>query len=241
MIAESVDRRVLAALRFVDGVTGAMLQRPLVLEAPGTRWIRNASGHWVLAEAPGLESHPGAFIAPPATPALGSVALTIGVRDPAGSYLARRVTIALPRNPDPGAADQPASLFRPIAVPLYLAPAASLASGWAVLRLTVTGATPASRLGGALLRVALASDGTVLARGLSDDRGEALVAVPGIPVTTWSEAPGAVIVNQIEARVAVIPNPNPAVPPDPETMDALAASKQVNVMLASGRTQVLVV
>jgi hypothetical protein len=241
MIAESSDRRVLAAVLFVDGVTGAVIDTPLVIEGSGLGWLRNRRAFWVLTAAPGLEAHVTSFAGPPATPPVGSVRHTVTMRDPAGRYLPRLTTLALPRNPDPADADQSDSLFQPIVVPLYPAVTARLATGWAVLRLTVTGGAPGSRLRGALLRVRRAADGPVLARGLSDDRGEALVPVPGIPVTTWSEEPDAVIVNEIDAILQVIPNPGPGVVADPDALEALAPSKTVNLKLASGRVQVLTV
>jgi hypothetical protein len=241
MIAESLERRVLAAVLFVDGVTGAVVETPLVIEGMGLRWLRNRSAVWVLTEAPGLESHVSAFAAPPGAPPPGSIKQMLTVRDPTGRYLPRRTELAIPRNADPAVADQPDSLFQPVVVPLYPSATAALAPGWAVLRLTVTGATPGSRLRGALLRVQRASDDAVLARGISDDRGEALVPVPGIPVTTWSDAPEAVVVSEIDAVLQVIPNPGPGTVPDPETLDGLAPSKTVNLKLASGRVQVLTV
>jgi hypothetical protein len=241
MIAESLDRRVLAAVVFVDGVTGAVIEAPLVLEGAGLRWLRNRSAVWVLTHAPGLESHVTAFAAPPGAPAAGSIRQTLTVRDPAGRYLPRRTELALPRIADPAAADQSDSLFRPVVVPLYPSATAALAPGWAVLRLTVTGAAPGSRLRGALIRVRRVSDDAVLARGISDDRGEALVPVPGIPVTTWSDEPEAVVVNEIEVVLQVISNPAPATVPDPDALDGLAPSKTVNLKLASGRVQVLTV
>ena len=60
-------------------------------------------------------------------------------------------------------------------------------------------------LGGALLRIV--AGGEVLARGMSDWRGEALVPVVGVPVTTWSEDEGAVVVTSIAATVEVYFDP----------------------------------
>jgi hypothetical protein len=47
----------------------------------------------------------------------------------------------------------------------------------------------------------------VLALGLSDWRGEAWVPVAGVPVTTWSTQPGAVIVTQIQAELQAVADP----------------------------------
>jgi hypothetical protein len=45
---------------------------------------------------------------------------------------------------------------------------------------------PGQGIGGVVLRVVASADQRQLAVGVSDDRGEALVAVPGVPITTWA-------------------------------------------------------
>ena len=47
----------------------------------------------------------------------------------------------------------------------------------------------------------------MLARGLTDWRGEALVPVAGVPITTWSTEPGAVVVTEIPASLECYFNP----------------------------------
>ncbi|HEU0016092.1 MAG TPA: hypothetical protein VFQ45_20610 [Longimicrobium sp.] len=244
MSADLVDRRVLGAVRFVDAVTGDTVEGPLRVAAPGVRWTRNRRGWWVVAGAPGLEAHTGVFPTPPAQPPLGSVPVVLTVEDGAGRYLPRRYTLALPRDPDPKKADRPNSLFRPADVPLYASPAGGVAAGWAVVRASVTrGGAPAA---GALLRVLRKSDeaapaapAQVLGWGMADERGEALVAVAGIPVTTWDEGgDGQVLATEVDARVQVYWEAGQAWPPDP---DALAGKgrKAVGVAgarLAAGRT-----
>src|SRR5262249_60336748 len=74
-------------------------------------------------------------------------------------------------------------------------PSAPVGVNWAVLRVNVTEPNTGDALGGALLRVR--SNGTVLARGLTDWRGEALVPVVGVPVTTFSEDAHAVVISEI--------------------------------------------
>lgn len=136
---------------------------------------------------------------------------------------------------------------------MYPSSAAPLVGNWAALRVTLSEAGSGDALGGALLRVL--SQGQVIARGLSDWRGEALVPVVGIPVTTWSTAPDAVIVSEIAATLECVfavdrgtrvsaadvaagraPTALPLV--DPSTLEAAAAGlPQVSaaVMLAAGR------
>ena len=233
-----LDRRVLAALRFRDAVTGATVAGPLDVRAPGARWVRNRRGWWVLSRVPGLEAHTMAFLAPPAAPALGSVPLVVRVADPAGRYLPRVAALALPRDPDPARAAKPESLFQPVEVDLFPSPAAPVSPNWAVLRVSASGAD--GPLGGALLRVVRkASPTTVLGRGMTDARGEALVAVAGIPVTTWEEGQGSVLATEVEARVDLFWQAG-AGPPDPDALGRIKkATKTATVKLASGRDAVL--
>lgn len=202
---EWMDRRVLGALRFVDGNTGAVLRDPLVVSLPGARVQRNRSGSWVITAAAGLADHDAAFDAPPPLPPVGSVSLVVTASDPGGRYLPRRAALALPRDAAPGNAALPASLFRPVDIALWPSPAAPTGTNWAVLRVSVLEQATGDALGGALLRIT--RDGATLARGLSDWRGEALVAVPGLPITTWSGAPGVGVVLEITATLDAVFDP----------------------------------
>ena len=241
MSVQRVERRVLGAVRFTDAVTGVEVAAPLKVAAPGVRWLHNRRGWWVMTDAPGLDAHTAAFAQPPAQPAPGSVPVRLTVEDPSGRYLARSATLALPRDPDPAHAADDASLFRPVEVRLFPAPAAAgLSAGWAVVRATVTGAGGA-RLGGALLRVTRKTGGEVLGRGVSDARGEALLAVAGIPVTTWTEGSGGVLSTAVETKVQVLWDAaaGPLSDPDDlerrrETTPALLV-KTVPVTLTSGK------
>ncbi|MDQ8021929.1 MAG: hypothetical protein REI94_08830 [Moraxellaceae bacterium] len=205
---ERAEHRVLAGLRCVDATTGAVVGSGLQLSAPGARLVRNLSGLWVVhsVSAPAsLAAHAESFNAAPASPATGSEDLIITVRDASGRYLSRIASVALPRDPDPDNADAEDSLFRPVDIPLYPASHAALVANWAELRISLRANGNNDALGGALVRVV--SEGDVLARGLTDWRGEALVPVAGIPVTTWSTQPGAVTVNEIDATIEVYFDP----------------------------------
>jgi hypothetical protein len=230
MSVDLLDRRVLGGVRFVDAVTGLPVSRTLAVSAPKVGWIHNSSGDYVVASAPGLEAHEDAFSAPPGVPDVGSVAITLTVRDPLGEYLPRRATVRLPRDPDLTHADQPASLFRPVGVPLYPAPIARTAPGWAVLRVT------AQEWPGALLKVVQDGTNQVLGRGQSDARGEALVAVPGIPVTTFNTGMGPVLATQVAAQLQVFAGAGGAEPSDPDQLEEQPPSKSAPVQLASGRS-----
>jgi hypothetical protein len=196
---ERVEWRVLGALRAVDAATGTPIAHALRVDAPGATFTRNRSGLYVLRRWRPLAAHESEFLAPPATPAPGSLALNMIISDPTGTYLPVAASLRLPRVNDPAGETSPESLFRPHDVALHRSAAAPVGENWAVLRASVTATGSGDALGGALLRVV--SNGSVLARGLTDWRGEALVAVVGVPVTTFSEAPDAVVVTEINVTV----------------------------------------
>ena len=247
---ERHEWRVLAALRPVDGTTGMALRSPLEVSGAGARIARNRSGLYVIHEWSRLPSHAAAFEAPPDLPAVGSEQLEITLRDPVGGYLPRLAMIDLPRDPQAGA-NSPDSLFVALDIPLYPSAAAGLGTNWTAVRASVTDNADGAALGGALLRVVAGA--TVLARGMSDWRGEALVPVVGVPVTTWSEDENAVVVTSIAATVEVYFDPAlgtrtpivdvragraPASPPlvdpaDIETRRAVLATTHENVSLAA--------
>ena len=203
---ERVERRVLGALRCVDATTGAPLDQTLRLEAPaGARILRNRSGLLVIHWWPALAQHAAAFASPPADVPLGSLTLMLTVSDPLGHYLPRLVRVALPRDADPTNAELPGSLFRPLTVPMYPSTTARVGANWACVSVSVFELGSGDALGGVLLRVVAA--GALRALGLSDWRGEALVPVAGIPVTTWSSEPGDVVVTQMPAEVQAVVDP----------------------------------
>jgi hypothetical protein len=238
---EPIDQRILGAINFVDATTGLQIIEALTVTAPDVRLLRNRSGSYVIASAAGLEAHVDAFEQPPAAPPVGSVPMTLQVTDPLRRYLPRRCVIQLPRDPDPTHSGQTHSLFTPTEVRLFPAPTAPTGSRWAVIRAAVTATGSPRRLAGALMRVVRVSDSTVLARGLSDARGEALIAVEGIPVTTWDEGTGPVITQEVEVILHTIYDPQTTGLPDPDDLevrrDSLPSS-EVHVRLASGRVLV---
>jgi hypothetical protein len=196
---ERVEWRVLGALRPVDAATGVPIARPLRIEAPGAIITRNRSGLYVIRRWNALAAHESEFLAPPAAPAPGSLVLELRVTDDAGEHLPIAATVRLPRVADAPGALSPESLFRPHDIAMYPSAAAPVGENWAVLRASVTASGNGDVLGGALVRVI--ANGNVLARGLTDWRGEALVAVVGVPVTTFSDAPDAVVVTEINVTV----------------------------------------
>ena len=196
---ERTEWRVLGALRFVDATTRVPVEHGLHVEAPGATLVRNRSGMYVIRHWDALTTHESEFLAPPENPAIGSRSLTLSIADPAGHYLPVTAKIPLPRTSDPAQAEAADSLFQPIVVPLYPSTNAPVGANWAVLRVSVTEASSGDALGGALLRVQ--ANGNVLARGLTDWRGEALVPVVGVPVTTFSDNASAVVISEINVTL----------------------------------------
>jgi len=192
---DRTEWRVLGALRVVDATTRVPIERGLRVEASGAKLVRNRSGLYVIRHWDSLAAHEGEFLAAPATPAPGSLSLSVRVSDPLERYLAVAAQVALPRDSDPDQAAAPDSLFQPAGVALYPSASAPVGANWAVLRVNLTETTSGDALGGALLRVQ--SNGTVIARGLTDWRGEALVPVVGVPVTTFSDDANAVVISEI--------------------------------------------
>ena len=242
MITESIERRMLGAIRFVDAVTGQRLDDGLAVTSDVAAFRRNRPGDYAIFAAAGLESHADEFDVPPVpvTPpdpldtaiVLGSVPVALTVHDTARRYLARQVTVRLPRDADPANADDPDSLFSPILVSLYPSPDGPTWPGWAVVRAT-------TNLANALLRVVRVSDDALLGRGMTDDRGEALVGVAGIPVTTFSGGPGPVLATTVDVVIQVIADPAAIGAPDPDDLEQRRATLLVRtspqVQLKSGK------
>jgi hypothetical protein len=251
---DRVERRVLGALRCVDATTGAPLRYALRVDAPaGARIQRNRSGLFVIQEWAPRADHATAFLNPSPGAPMGLLSFTLALSDPTGHYLPRLVRVELPRDASPANVELPGSLFRPLQVPMYPSCIGRLGPNWAALSVSLSAAGSGDALGGVLLRVV--SDGQVLARGLSDWRGEALVPVAGIPLSTRSAGPGDVIVTQIDATVEAIADPasvtrtpqadvisgrTPSVRPlvDPVALESARAGlpqASVPVSLAAGR------
>jgi len=243
MRLEPVEQRILGAIRFVDATTKLRIGSPLIVKADGLSFVRNRSGHYVIASATGLETHTAAFDKPPVSPGLGTMLFEINVADPASQYLARRHALKLPRDPDPKHANVGDSLFQLIDVELFPSSIAPTGPGWAVIRATVLKRGTKEPLSGSLIRVTrkngVAAGEKALGRGLTDKRGEALVAVPGIPVTTFGEGAGSVTTNEIDVTIEAFFDPAASGIPDPDDLEERRTSLKTETIitkLASGRT-----
>ena len=254
MLIQSVDRRVLGAVRFLDAITGTPVRDRLSVTAPGIRLIRNRSGDFVIANVLSnldLQAYCSTFVHPTGTPDLESVSIQLQVVDPTLRYLPRQRVIRLPRNSNPATEN---SLFQPVAVQLYRSPIAQTAPGWGVLRATVVNQSTNERLPWALIRVVQGSPANItLAQ--ADWRGEALVAVPGLPIRISATGSDSVLTDEINvtlevvfdpklqqiaatADISTLIDPNPNYVPDADDLEATKASLRsgsLTYSLASGR------
>lgn len=257
-MVEHVDRRVLGAVRFIDRSTGSPVTAPLRIESDGIRWVQNQRGDHVILDAPGLHHHTLEFDSPPDTPNLNSLTVTAQV-DPSrgnGAYLPRRFTLPLPRDPDANAQASTQWLFRPTEVALFPSPTAPTAPIWAVIRASVfrqnaTDFSPASRdrLPGTLIRVVRNNESQPFAWGMSDHRGEALVPVPGVRLTNFSDSADAdapALSSQIDVTIESFYDPTNQPDsdeyPDPDELEARRDQLQsgsINASLAAGQTLTL--
>ncbi|WP_339950583.1 hypothetical protein [uncultured Albimonas sp.] len=204
-VFELLDRRLLAALRFVDAV-GAPVTSPVEARAEGVdpralSWSRRRDGTLLLLRAPGLEAHAAAFEAPPGAPAVGAEILTLDLRPSDPALAPRRVALALPRDPDPASPD---SLLT--AAEIRLPPGLRARPQGLEAAILATVRHDDGRLvEGAVVR-ASAGAPHAEALGLTGPSGEALVRLPGLPIA--SPGPGATVLGDLEVDLdAVIEGP----------------------------------
>ena len=248
-IKATIDRRALGALLLVDNATGIPVRRAMSVFADGLTFFPNRSLLYVISYARGLESHLTAFESPPDAsdpnePNIGSQQFNVTIRDPLGKYLPRLVQLNLPLNPDPREDDP---IFKPIKVPLFASPISNLNPNWSTIRasvfdlaaINIENPTPVP---GALCRILNASD-EIIAGGMSDKRGEAVIIVPGIPVSDFAReddpgtddpqfddedleaddtdylASGSVVEMETPVKLTVVVTPDAPWPVDPEEME----------------------
>jgi hypothetical protein len=202
MSASLVEWRVLGAIRGVDSSTKLPITDPLVVQAPGVRFIRNRRSEYVMADARSFHNYVRAFQKPPEPPP-AKVTFDVTITDPRRQFLPRRQKVTLPRDPSAARPLPEGSVFTPIDVSMVPAPTWRVAPGWAVIRARVM-RNPTKRIGvgNALVRVLPKTGDTPLAYGLTDAQtdvrmdqrlesviGEALVPVPGVQMTNLSDEP----------------------------------------------------
>jgi len=210
-VLSTVDRRVLGAFQCVDAITRQpVLDR--VLASTGELDLRpKANGVFVVFGAPGMRALTTQF--EPKLPWPAPTPFIVSLTPAGGRYLPRRVSIALPRSPTP-MTDASSSMI-PQAVTLFPSAAAIPGGNWAVVRASVTRGASTNGIAFAVLRLVRDSDSVVLATGMSGSNGEALLAVPGIGVTSNPNGGGAVTTATIDATLTALVSP--------DTLSAVAA------------------
>lgn len=230
---ESIDSRVLGALRFLDGETAEPVVSPLTVSGPGTRVVRNPRGLYVLTEAAGFEAYTASFPTPSQpTPA----PFTLTVSDPSGRHLPRSVTVELPRDASQTPTDPSRSVFTPVDVRMYPASTARPAPGSAVVRLSLVDGEDAPLAGRVIrLTVAVPDRPPTVGLGLSDARGEVLLLVPRIPIIRWGqEEDDALIHTTFPATVEAAPTPGGTGPPNPDVPADSFTLLPLTLQVASG-------
>lgn len=253
---EFIDFRYLGALRCVDRATGFHLTRRMEVAAEDASFLRNRSNLYVIKTANGLERHNVSFSQAPELAASGSLSLSVQVSDPLSQYLPRIIEVDLPRDADPEHSENENSLFKPVTVGLYSAPNAKVMTNWSTVRVSVmrnAAGSSSAPVAGALLRVIRNSDDEVLSSGLSDERGEALIIVPGVPITQFAdveddrgggngrgpgdtEDPSPVVVSELSARLEVSIDPDLGWPTNPDVLELNHAANLVTTELLTLRT-----
>jgi hypothetical protein len=221
---ENIDRRVLAGFRCIDAITSGSILQPLTVTAAPLVLRRNHSGVFAVMAAPGFTALTTRFLAPAANTWPSPANFEITIEDPTLRYLSRRATISAPQPlpvvPPPVAplvttpqATTPAPATTPQTSPppvppvttpqtivLYPTPAAPVAPNWAVIRASVvSSATPPAPLPWAVIQVLGA--GNPPSVGLTNQNGEALLAVPGLGLSLSSNTTGAVTETTTSATV----------------------------------------
>ncbi len=258
-MSESIDRRCLGALKCVDRATGFHLSQHMQFEAEELSFLRNRSNLYVIKKATGLEQYVNAFEQAPTTIPTGTLSFDVEVNDPKREYLPRTVAIDLPRDANPANLDNDNSLFKAVEVQLYAAPNAKIMANWSIVRVSVMRANATlgnQPVAAALLRVIRESDDEILSSGLSDQRGEALVIVPGIPITQFADddddgpgggtggggppAPAPVVISEIPARLEVSVASRSNWPVNPDLLELNHAANLVateSLTLRTGRME----
>lgn len=214
---ERLENRIVGAIRWIDAISRAPVSLPLAPSSDKMRFQRNLSGFTIISHADGLEAYEKTFdlqdLSAEDAVGLGSLELDGQVVDPTGTYLPRRFTITLPRDPSPELIGNdkhrpPNSLFTPIDIELLPSPSARLPAGWAQVRVLVKNADGVP-IPNAIARVVANDSSTTLGIGQADSRGEVLVAIAGLKHFAPGETEDEVVSVETPARLEILlPPPN---------------------------------
>ncbi len=239
-LRERLDRRVLGAVRMVSSVTGLPLDAPVVIS--GATVIRNRRGDYVLMAVDGsdaFDDYLATFDAPPTIPAPESVNVTLRVDDFSERYLPRRFTLALPRSPNPTDED---SIFVAHTVPLFPSPAFAVGMNWALVRVAVRASGTNAPLAGALIQVINEED-ELIGAGMSDERGETLIAIAGLKLISAGGGNGNVTTINYDVTLRAKVDPDAPYPPDPDVLaaDNTLPTADLPITITPQRTVVAVI
>lgn len=232
---EVLDHRVWLALRAIDAVSGqGVAVQPV---GDGQHWLCNRSGLWVLNRLrhpadrlDDLLRYEDGFAQPSAV--VPGLPLAVLLQPLSRAHLPRRLRLQLPL----------ADVQRVRDLPFYPSPSAPLALGWALLRLSLRHAGAPLAHAVLSLHAGALPDSPLLGRGQSDARGEAVVAVPGLPF--WRASGGAqAFAREHTLQLRLVADPADPLPPDPEALAQRQGAGLVthgqDVLLRSGATAFL--
>jgi hypothetical protein len=200
---ENIDRRVLGAFQWIDAISRKPVLNALPVLSKSLKLRAKPGGLYVVFDAPGMTELTTQFDVTSPWPAPAT--FEVQVDDASRQYLPRRAQVAFPRALTP--LSDPNSVLAPQRIALYPAPAAPTAPNWAVLRISVRDAAKKS-LPWAATRILRTSDNTVLATGMTDRRGEGLLAIPGLGVRANANGGGAVMESSVAVMVQAIFDPS---------------------------------
>jgi len=243
---DRLEQRVLGAIRLLDRATNNVILRPLNLSSNDADFSRNRSNLYVITHANGLQHHVDEFEDAPNSPANESIEIDITIYDPLARYLPRVTRVLLPRNANPENADQDNSLFQPINIKLYASSNAPVLNNWSTVRASVFRNETEGRVAvqGALLRVVRVSNNEVLASSLSDERGEVLVIIPGVPITRFADEDDdedSVQVSELPVRLEVSYSAASQWPLNPDILESSHSENlqlSQNLSLRTGRMEI---
>lgn len=249
---ESVDRRVLGAIRCVDAITGNSVLNALSVTSSQLTLRPNRSALYVIFNAPGLSAQTTQF--DPVLPWPSPSTFEISIQDPSRRYLPRRAKVQVPRKlPPPIDPSQPfdpakvlsdpAVVFNPQPVSLFPSPSSPVSPNWAVIHISVirSGSTPPKGLPWAAVQVSRTDNKAVLATTIGDARGEALLAIPGLGPEISGSASGSVTQATVNVTVtswfdpSVLNQPSGWIPNPDDILTNLASA---SLKTASLTTQV---
>ena len=237
---ESVDRRVLGAFQCVDAITNKSILDGLSVAAPQLSVRPNRSAIYVIFNAQGLDALTTQF--DPTSPWPAPSTFEVSINDPNRRYLPRRAMVRAPQKlPPPVDASQPfdpakvlsdpAVVFNPQRVQLFPSPAAPLSPNWAVIHISaVSGSTPSKGLPWAVVQVSRSDNNAMLARTVTDARGEGLLAIPGLGPEVSGSDTGAVTKATVAVTVtawfdpSVLNQPSEWIPNPDDILNNLASA-----------------